>query len=112
MTSRRALIVIGLAFGIWETIDIFWIDVPAMAALFAVLFLGSTLWYWRRDSVRAVVALLLLCAFEGAAAPGLQHVMTVTKVADFTLALAGTASAIAVLVAARRACELRRVSFF
>jgi hypothetical protein len=102
ITSRIGLIVTGLAFGLWETFDIFWIDVPAMAAVFAVLFLGCTNWFWRRDSVRAAVVLLLLFAFEGAAAPGLKHVMTVTKVADLTLALAGVACAIAVLVAERR----------
>ena len=107
MISRIALIVTGLAFGIWEAVDIFWIDVPAVAVVFAVLFLGCTLWFWRRDSVRAGVALLVLFAFEGAAAPGLKHVMTVTKVADFTLALAGVAAAIAVLIAEWRAKRSR-----
>ena len=103
MKARIGLIGTGLAFGIWEAVDVFWIDVPAVAAVFAALFLGCTLWFWRRDSVRAAVVLLGLFAFEGAAAPGLKHVMTVTKVADFTLALAGVAAAIAVLVAERRA---------
>jgi hypothetical protein len=102
LNARIGLILTGLTFGIWEAVDIFWIDVPAMAAVFAALFLSCTLWFWRRDSVRAAVALLLLFAFEGAAAPGLKHVMTVTKVADLTLALAGVACAIAVLVAKRR----------
>jgi hypothetical protein len=101
--ARIGLIVIGLVFGVWEAVDIFWIDVPAMAAIFAALFLGCTFWFWRRDGGRAAVALMVLFVFEGAAAPGLKHVMTVTKVADFTLALAGVACAIAVLVAARRA---------
>jgi hypothetical protein len=101
--SRIALIVTGLAFGLWEAVDIFWIDVPAAAAVFAALFLGCTLWFWRRNSVRAAAALLVLFAFEAAVAPSLKHVMTLTKVADFTLALAGLASAIAVLVAGRRA---------
>ena len=103
VNARIGLIGLGLAFGIWEAVDIFWIDVPAFAALFAALFLGCTLWFWRRDSVRAAVVLLGLFAFDGAAAPGLKHVMTVTKVADLTLALAGVAAAIAVLVAGRRA---------
>jgi len=103
VNARIGLIGLGLAFGIWEAVDIFWIDVPAFAALFAALFLGCTLWFWRRDSVRAAVVLLGLFAFEGAAVPGLKHVMTVTKVADFTLALACVAAAIAVLVAERRA---------
>jgi hypothetical protein len=103
MISRNALIVTGLAFGLWEAVDIFWIDVPTVAAVFAALFLGCTFWFWRRDSVRAAAALLVLFAFEAAVALSLKHVMTVTKVADFTLALAGVACAIAVLVAERRA---------
>jgi hypothetical protein len=107
MNARIGLILSGLAFAIWEAVDIFWIDVPAMAAIFAALFLGCTLWFWRRESARAAVALMVLFAFEGAAAPSLKHVMTVTKVADFTLALAGLACAIAAFVAARRATRSR-----
>lgn len=103
MNSRIALIVTGLAVGLWEVVDIFWIDVPAVAAVFAVLFLGCTLWFWRRNSLRAALALLVLFAFEAAVAPSLKHMMTLTKVAAFTLALAGMASATAVLIAARRA---------
>src|SRR5205814_5198245 len=97
MNARIGLILAGLVFGIWEAVDIFWIDVPAMAAIFAALFLGCTLWFWRRDSVRAAVALMLLFAFEAAAAPSLKHVMTVTKVADFSLGVAGVLAALAVL---------------
>ena len=103
MNARIGLILTGLTFGVWEAVDIFWIDVPAIAAIFAALFLGCTLWFWRRDSLRAAVALMVLFAFEGAAAPGLKHVMPVTKVADLTLALAGLAAALTVLVAAWRA---------
>ena len=40
MNARIGLILTGLAFGIWETVDIFWIDVPAVAAIFSALFLG------------------------------------------------------------------------
>ena len=103
MNARIGLILTGLVFGIWEAVDIFWIDVPAMAAIFAALFLGCTLWFWRRDSVPAAVSLMVLFAFEAAVAPSLKHVMTLTKVADFTLATAGVACAIAVLVVERPA---------
>jgi hypothetical protein len=103
MIARIALIVTGLAFGVWEAVDVLWIDVPAVAAVFAVLFLGCTLWFWRRDSVPATVALMVLFAFEAAVAPSLKHVMTLTKVVDFALAIAGVTCAIAVLVAKRRA---------
>ena len=98
---RIALILTGLTFAIWETIDIFWISFPAAAAVFAALFLGSTLWFWRRDSVRAAGAMTLLFAFEAAVAPTLKA-MTVTKVADLTLALTGIALAITVFVTRRR----------
>jgi FtsH-binding integral membrane protein len=102
LNARIGLILTGLAFGIWEAVDIFWIDVPAMAALFAALFFGCTLWFWRRNSVWAAAALMLLFAFEAAAAPSLKHVMTVTKAADLALAIAGVACALAVLIATRR----------
>jgi hypothetical protein len=95
--ARTVLILTGLTFAIWEAIDIFWIDVPAVAAVFAVLFLACTAWYWRRDSARAATALLVLFAFEAAVAPSLKHVMTVTKVAAFSLGVAGAVAALAVL---------------
>jgi len=95
--ARNALVLAGLAFGVWEVIDIFWIDVPAMAAVFAALFVACTGWFWRRGSIRAAAALLVLFAFEAAAAPSLKHVMTVTKVADFSLGVAGALAALAVL---------------
>ena len=65
--ARTVLIAAGLAFGVWETIDIFRIDVPAAAAIVAALFLSCTAWYWRRRSVRANVALLALFVLEVAA---------------------------------------------
>ena len=68
---------------------------------FAALFLGSTFWFWRRDSVRAAAALTLLFAFEAAVAPTLKA-MAVTKVTDFTLALTGIAVGMAVFVTRRR----------
>jgi hypothetical protein len=99
--ARITLLLVGLAFATWETVDIFWISFPAAAAVMAVLFLWCTIWYLRRDSLRAAAALLLLFAFEGAVAPTL-NAMTVTKVADFTLALAGIAAAVTAIVGLRR----------
>ena len=100
--ARIALIATGLVFGVWEAFDIFWIEVPAVAALFSVLFLACTAWFWRRSSLKPVVVMAILFGFEAAVAPSLQHVMTITKVAAFTLGLAGVASAVAVLVTRRR----------
>src|SRR5204862_310729 len=107
--ARNALTLAGLAFATWETIDIFLISFPAAAAVFAVLFLASTLWYWRRHSVRAAVALMLLFAFEAAVAPTL-NAMTVTRVADFALALTGVALATTVVAARRRTRGARPVA--
>jgi hypothetical protein len=107
--ARIPLILAGLAFATWEAIDIFWISVPAVAAVFAALFLGGTVWLWRRDSVRAALLLLLLFAFEGAVAPTLKA-MTVTKVADLTLAVIGVALAVAVVATRRRPRASRAVS--
>lgn len=101
MNARIALILTGVAFAVWETVDIFWIDVPAMAALFAVLFLSCAAWYWRRDSLRATGFLLVLFAFEAAVAPTLGA-ETVTKVAMGALAIAGIAAALGVFAVKRR----------
>jgi FtsH-binding integral membrane protein len=108
-TTRRALILAGLAFATWETVDIFWISFPAAAAFMAVLFLVSTIWFWRRDSVRAAIVLALLFGFEGAVAPTLKA-MTVTKTADLLLSLTGIALAVGVVAARRRSRLSRPVS--
>jgi|SRR5690349_17248305 hypothetical protein len=105
-TARTGLILTGLTFAIWETVDIFWITVPAAAAVFAALFAGCTIWFWRRNSIRAAAALMFLFAFEGAVAPTL-NAMAVTKVADLTLALAGIAFAVATLVTRHRVKSTR-----
>ncbi|MDX6413813.1 MAG: hypothetical protein QOH23_1223 [Gaiellaceae bacterium] len=107
--ARIPLILAGLAFATWEAVDIFWISVPAFAAVFAALFLVPTIWLWRRDSVRAALLLLVLFAFEAAVAPTLRA-MTVTKVADFTLALIGVALAITVVATQRRTRASRAVA--
>jgi hypothetical protein len=106
--ARIGLVLAGLAFATWETVDIFWISAPAAAAVMAVLFVGSTIWYLRRNSLRATSALTLLFAFEGAVAPTLKA-MTVTKVADLALSITGIALAAAVLVARRRTRTSRPV---
>ena len=100
LNARLVLILTALVFATWETVDIFWISFPAAAAVFAALFAGCTVWFYRRNSVRAALALMLLFAFEAAVAPTLKA-MTVTKIADLALAIAGVASAIAVLVVER-----------
>ncbi len=103
MRSRIALTTFAIAFGVWEAIDIFRIAVPAVAALFAVLFITCATWFWRRDSSRAAGCLLALFALEAAVAPSLKHVAPATKAAAFSLGLAGVIAAVIVLVTRRRA---------
>jgi len=50
---RTGLLLAGLTFATWETVDIFWISAPAVAAVMAVLFLGCTIWYVRRAERQA-----------------------------------------------------------
>ena len=38
LNTRTALILAGPPFAIWEAVDVFWITVPAAAAVFAALF--------------------------------------------------------------------------
>jgi uncharacterized membrane protein len=109
LNPRIGLILAGLTFASWETVEIFWISFPAAAAIFATLFIGSTLWFWRRNSGRAAAALAVLFAFEAAVAPTLKA-MTVTKAADLTLALTGIALAIVLLATRRRVASLRGVA--
>ena len=109
-TARIALICAGLTFGIWEAVDVFWIDLPAVAAVFAALFLGCTLWFWRRNSLKPVAVMAVLFGIEAAVAPSYQHVMAITKIAAFTLGLLGLASAVAVTVTRRRARASRIVA--
>jgi len=95
LNARIVLILTGLAFAIWETVDIFLIEVPAMAALFAVLFLACTIWFWRRDSLCAAITFLPLNAGEAGSASFWKHVMTETKVAAIVLGAAGIVSVVA-----------------
>jgi hypothetical protein len=101
MNARRVLLATGLAYTVWETVDIFWIDFPAAAAVMATLFLAATVWFWRRNSARAAAALLVLCAFEAAVVPTL-HVEPVTRAFDAALGVIGVASALCVLVVKQR----------
>jgi ABC-type Mn2+/Zn2+ transport system permease subunit len=106
--ARIGLILAGVTIATWETVNIFWISVPAAAAVMAALFLACTIWYMRRDSLRAAAALMLLFTFEAAVAPTLK-VMTVTKVADLALALTGIALAVTVIVGRRRSPASRAI---
>jgi hypothetical protein len=101
ITARTSLLATAIAFGLVEAVDAFFIDVPGFAVLFAGLFFASAAWFWRRDSARAAVALLLLFAFELAEAPTWKAATT-TKAGAAALGTAGIAAAICVLVTRRR----------
>jgi len=100
--ARTVLILTGLAFAIWEAVDVFWIDVPVVAAVFAVLFLACTAWFWHRDSLAATLAFVPLFAIEAGTAPTWKHVMTVTKVAGCSLGVIGLLAVLGVLIGHRR----------
>ena len=53
----------------------------------------------RRDTLRAALAFVPLFALEAGTAPTWSHVMTVTKVAGFSLGVVGLVAALAVLTA-------------
>jgi hypothetical protein len=99
--ARTSLILAGLAFGVWETVSAFQIEVPAVAAVFAAGFLGCTAWFWRRDGLTPVIVLALLFGVEAAVAPSLHHVLAITKIAAFALGVAGFAAAVSVLATRR-----------
>jgi hypothetical protein len=103
MVSRIGLIVTGVVFGVWEAVDIFIIDVPVVAAVFAAVFLSCTAWFWRRSSAKAAGILALFFAFEVAVAPSLKEASTATKVSAIVLGVAGVAAATGVLLTRRRA---------
>jgi hypothetical protein len=62
MNIRNSLLATGIAFGVFETVDI--PDTGVAALVFALLFFGLTAWIWRRDSRFAAAVVGVLLAFE------------------------------------------------
>jgi hypothetical protein len=110
ITARRLLLLLGTVFGTWEAVDIFRIDVPAVAAIFAALFLSGVAWFWRRNTRPPVGLLMFLFAFEAAVAPSLKHTSTSTKAIIIALGLAGFLSGAGVLWSRRRAAREQAVT--
>lgn len=102
ITPRNAVLSAGFTFALMEAIDAPFIDVPAFAVLFAALFLAAASWFWRSDSGRAAVALLLLFAFETAQAPFWKHTPLGVKAIAGALGASGIIAAVAYLVGRRR----------
>ena len=101
IAARTALLATGVAFGLFETVDAFFIDVPGFAVLFAGLFFACAAWFWRRNSVRAAVGLLLLFVFEVAEAPTWKA-ETATKAGAAALGAAGILAAVCAVVTRHR----------
>jgi hypothetical protein len=101
ITARSSLLATGIAFGLFEAVDAFFIDVPGFAVLFAGLFFTCAAWFWRRSSVRAAVGLLLLFVFEIAEAPTWKAA-TATRAGAAALAAAGITAAVCAVVTQRR----------
>jgi len=62
MNIRNSVLAIGVAFGIFESVDIPHTGVPALVV--ALLFFGLTAWVWRRESRIAAAAVGVLLALE------------------------------------------------
>jgi hypothetical protein len=77
MNIRNSVLAIGIAFGIFESVDIPHTGVPALVV--ALLFFGLTAWIWRRDSRSAAVLVGLLLALEATQAQTWKDVSGVVK---------------------------------
>lgn len=103
MLARRTLVVTVVAMGLMELVDAFFIDVPAAAALFAVLFLGGAVWYSRRRTIAAPTLLALLFAVEIAGVPFYSRAGLGDWIMQISAGLISTIGLIAaVIVIARR----------
>ena len=103
MKERAVLLAAGALFGSIELQDVFRLDAWIFPLAFAVLFLGFTLWYWRRDSLVSVGGLVALFFFEGVEAPGWLGTPVGTKAFCIAISVVGILAAIAVLIPRLRA---------
>lgn len=97
MNPRNALLAIAVAFGIWETTDIF--DTGAPAAVFAVLFIAAAIWFWRRRSIPATILIAALCLVEASQAHTWKGAGQAAKMAAEILGTAGIVAAAGVVFA-------------
>jgi hypothetical protein len=91
MNIRNSLLATGIAFGVFETVDI--PDTGVAALVFALLFFGLTAWIWRRDSRPAAVVIGVLLAFEATQAQTWKDASVVMK----TVAMVGGSLGLAVV---------------
>jgi hypothetical protein len=98
MKVRAVLLAAGTLFGSIELQDIFRLGAWIFPLLFAVLFFGLTVWYWRRDSLAAVGGLAALFVFEAAEAPGWLGTPVGTKVFCITVSVVGFFAAVTLLI--------------
>jgi hypothetical protein len=96
MITRNAVLAVALAFGVMETTDIPHTGAPA--AVFAALYLGCSLWLWRRGGRVVAVVIAALCAVEASQAHTWKGVSSALKGVAMTLGTAGILAAAAYLV--------------
>lgn len=77
MNIRNSVLATGVAFGIFEAVDIPDTGIPAL--VFALLFFGLTVWIWRRDSRIAGAVVGVLLAFEATQAQTWQDASPAAK---------------------------------
>lgn len=100
MNPRNALLVVALAFGVWETVDI--VDTGVPAAVFAFLFLACAVWLWRRNTWIAAVLIAALCSVEASQAHTWKDAGPAAKDAATALGSVGILAALTYLVRRRR----------
>jgi hypothetical protein len=98
MKARAVLLAAGALFGSIELQDIFRLDVWIFPLVFAALFFGFTVWYWRRDSLVSAGGLAALFVFEAVEAPGWLGTPLGTKVFCIVVSVVGIFAAITVLI--------------
>ena len=95
----QVLVVTSLAMAALELVNMFMIEVPAAAAVFAVAYLGGVVWLVRRSGLWAAVLLGVLNLVELAFLPAYSRNTTTDWVLQvLVLVLAGAGLAAAVVV--------------
>jgi hypothetical protein len=91
--SRKALVVVALVFGVFETADILDTGIPALVV--AILFYACAAWVLRRSSRVAALLVGALCVVEATQAHTWKHASAASK--DFAVVAGTVGAAVAAL---------------
>ena len=101
VNSRTMLIAAGATLALGEAIDAFMIDVPAAAAVMALLFASLAAWFYRRESVAAAGILAFLFFLEVILVPAYDRSDLTDWVVQLSLGLASLVGLIAAIATVR-----------